>query len=168
MAITLTITQEVKELIYDIQNKTHLTGMAREADGSMNYEAASNMKASDDPENSYQIRRSLANAFSSLKSQLGEYLSDSATTSDNLIDTEIDNNGTLTLVFNMPSNYNNASVDSLGNNIHTYLVDMALGEWFSITNKQDAEIYITHSAISLENVKRALFKRSRPIRPTYP
>ena len=164
---TLTVTQQVKELVYDIQNKAYLTGQAREAEGKKNYEAASNMQASDDTENSYQIRRSLANAFSTLKSLLGEYLSEDKTTSDNIIAQEIDNDGVLTLAFELPSNYNNASADSLGNSIHAYLVDMALGDWFVITNKEDAETYIAHSAVSLENVRRALYKRSRPERPKY-
>lgn len=163
----LTVTQKVKELIFDVQNKAYLTGQAREAEGKKTYEAASNMQASDDVENSYQIRRSLANAFSALKSLLGEYLSEDSTTSDNLINQEIDNDGVLKLVFELPSNYNNASADSVGNGIHAYLVDMALGDWFAITNKEDAETYIAHSQVSLENVKRALFKRSRPERPTY-
>ena len=91
---TLTVTQQVKELVYDIQNKAYLTGQAREAAGK-SYQVASNMQASDDDENSYQIRRSLANAFSSLKSLLGEYLNEDNTTSDNLMDEEIDNNGKL-------------------------------------------------------------------------
>lgn len=162
---TLTVTQQVKELIYDIQNKAYLTGQAREAEGTKNYEAASNMQASDDNENSYQIRRSISNAFSSLKSLLGEYLSEDKSTSDNLVAKEIDSDGVLTLTFNMPSNYNNASADSLGNGIHSYLVDMALGDWFSITNKEDSKDYIAHSEVSLETVKRALYKRSRPTRP---
>lgn len=164
---TLTVTQQVKELVYDIQNKAYLTGQAREAEGKKNYEAASNMQASDDEENSYQIRRSLANAFSSLKSLLGEYLSEDKSTSNNLIAKEIDDNGVLELAFELPSNYNNSSVDALGNGIHAYLVDMALGDWFAITNPEDAASYVQHSAISLENVKRALYKRSRPERPTY-
>ena len=104
---TLTVTQQVKELVYDIQNKAYLTGQAREAAGK-SYQVASNMQASDDDENSYQIRRSLANAFSSLKSLLGEYLNEDNTTSDNLMDEEIDNNGKLSLEFLLPSNYNNA------------------------------------------------------------
>lgn len=164
---TLTITEKVKELIFDVQNKAYLTGQAREAEGTKGYQAASNMQASDDLENSYQIRRSIANAFSSLKSLLGEYLNENATTSDNLIKTEIDNDGELTLVFQLPSNYNAASADSLGNGIHAYLVDMALGDWFSITNKDDASTYIEHASLSLETVKRALYKRSRPARPQY-
>lgn len=164
---TLTISQQVKELVYDIQNKAYLTGQAREAEGTKGYEAASNMQASDDTENSYQIRRSLANAFASLKSLLGEYLSEDKSTSNNLINSEIDNDGILQLAFELPSNYNNSSADALGNGIHAYLVDMALGDWFAITNKEDAQTYIAHSSISLENVKRALYKRSRPERPTY-
>lgn len=164
---TITVTQKVKELVYDIQNKAYLTGQAREAEGKKSYESASNMQASDDIESSYQIRRSLANAFSALKSLLGEYLVEDKTTSDNLINQEIDNDGELLLAFELPSNYNNASADSLGNGIHAYLVDMALGDWFAITNKEDAETYISHSVVSLENVKRALYKRSRPTRPTY-
>ena len=147
----LTVTVEVRELIYDVQNKAYLTGQAR----------------SDDDENSYQIRRSLANAFSSLKSLLGEYLYEDRSTSNNRMISEIDNNGQLTLVFKLPSNYNNASADSLGNGIHSYLVDMTLADWFAITNKEDAEVYAGHSTVSLENVKRALYKRSRPARPTY-
>ncbi|UWG05590.1 MAG: hypothetical protein [Bacteriophage sp.] len=164
---TLTVTQQVKELVFDIQNKAYLTGQAREAEGKKTYEAASNMQASDDIENSYQIRRSLANAFSALKSLLGEYLSEDKSTSNNLIQKEIDDDGVLELAFKLPSNYNNSSADALGNGIHSYLVDMALGDWFSITNKEDAQDYISHASVSLENVKRALYKRARPTRPSY-
>ena len=164
---TITVTQQVKELVYDIQNKAYLTGQAREAEGAKTYEAASNIQASDDNENSYQIRRSLSNAFSSLKSLLGEYLKEDKTTSNNLIEKEIDSDGELTLTFELPSNFNNSSADALGNGIHSYLVDMSLGDWFSITNKEDAQMYIDHSTVSLETVKRALYKRSRPTRPTF-
>ena len=54
----------------------------------------------------------------------------------------------------------------MGKSIHAYLVDMALSDWFAITNKEDVDMYIAHAAVSLENVKRALFKRARPQRPT--
>ncbi len=163
----LTVTLEVGELMHDIMNKAYLTGQAREAEGAKNYEAASNMQASKDDDNSYQLRRSLANAFSALKSLLGEYLDEDKSLSKNLIQKEIDNDGQISLQFKLPSNYNNASADSLGNGIHAYLVDMALSEWFMITNKQDAQDYMNHATLSLETVKRALYKRSRPVRPTY-
>lgn len=165
---TLTVTEQVKEIIFDVQNKSYLVGDARNAQAKgENYEAASKMQASDDDENSYQLRRSLANAFAALKSLLGEYLDENVSTSDNLINSEIDNDGELTLAFLLPSNYNDASADSLGNGIHAYLVDTTLAEWFSITNQADVEVYAAHAAQSLEIVKRALYKRSRPTRPTY-
>lgn len=164
---TLTVVQEVKELMFDIMNKAYLTGQAREAENSKNYEAASNIQASEDDESSYQLRRSLANAFSSLKSLLGEYLDENKSTTNNLINNQIDTDGQLTLSFKLPSNYNNASADSLGNGIHAYLVDKAVAEWFTITNKADVKDYIEHASESLEIVKRALYKRSRPTRPTY-
>lgn len=164
---TLTVTLEVKELMHDIMNKAYLTGQAREADGSKGYEAASNMQASEDEDNSYQLRRSIANSFSALKSLLGEYLNEDKDSSNNRIQKIIDDDGQLELAFLLPSNYNNASADSLGNGIHTYLVDMVLAEWFTITNKADAQDYLNHSTVSLETVKRALYKRSRPTRPTY-
>lgn len=165
---TLTVKSEVKEIMFDVTNKAFLTGRSREAEKQKDYEAASNMQASEDEEDSYQLRRSLATAFSGLKSLLGEYLDESKSTTNNIINTEIDNDGTLVLGFKMPSNYNYASADSLGQGIHAYLVDMVLGDWFTITNKADAKDYIDHAAVSLETVKRALYKRSRPTRPTYP
>lgn len=160
----ITVTLQVRELVYDIQNKAFLTGQAREAEGVKGYEAASYMQASDDPESSYQIRRSLTNAFSALKSLMGEYLSERKTTSSNILNSEIDDDKVLTLSFEMPGNYNEASADSLANSVHAYLVDSALGEWFEITNREDAQMYISHAAMSLENVKRALYKRVRPKR----
>lgn len=163
----LTVTLEVKEMMFDVMNKTFLTGHAREAEGTKNYEAASNMQASEDDENSYQLRRAMANAFSALKSLLGEYLDETKTTTNNLIQSEIDGDGQLVLAFKLPSNYNSASADSLGNGIHAYIVDMVVAEWFTITNKDDAQDYIAHSAVSLETVKRALYKRERPERPVY-
>lgn len=164
---TLTVTQYVKELVYDIRNKAYLTGQAREAEGETNYEAASDMQATDEDGNLYQIRRTLANTFSCLKDLLGEYLDAETTTSDNRITEEIDNDGVLTLAFILPGNYNNVSAESLGNGIHAYLVDMTLAEWFAITSKEDSQIYIRHSTTSLEIVRRALYRRSRPKRPTY-
>lgn len=164
---TLTVSIQVKELMFDIMNKTYLTGQAREASGALNYEAASKLQASEDDDNSYQLRRSIANAYTALKSLLGEYLDENKTTTDNIIPEQIDEDGVLSMSFKLPSNYNNASADSLGNGIHAYIVDMAVADWFTINNKADASDYIQHAQLSLETVKRALYKRSRPNRPSY-
>lgn len=164
---SMTVVLEVKELMFDIMNKTYLTGDAREASGAMTYEAASKMQASEDEENSYQLRRSIASAFARLKSLLGEYLDELKTTTNNLITSEIETDGQLQLTFKLPSNYNTASADSLGSGIHDYIVDMAVADWYMIFDKADAAGYVEHAKISLETAKRALYKRSRPERPQY-
>lgn len=166
MATHINVILEVKEIVFDIQNKAFLIGQAREAEGT-NYEAASNMQVCDDEENSYQIRRSLTTAFAQLKSMLGEYINNTSTLSNNKLDCSIDINGTLALDLNVPNNFNTASIDVLGSVIHDYLVDKSLADWFAINSKSDADIYLSRSIVDLDIIKRALNKRNRPERPKY-
>lgn len=163
----ITITQEVKELLYDIENKTHLTAQAREMKGTKNYQVASYIQASDEDSTINQIRRSLTDAFSTLKTTLSEYLNEEKTTADNKIYTEIDNNSKLTISLNMPNNYDCSLLDSLSNNIHAYLVSKTIADWFTITNREDADIYNKDVQIRVININMALSKRKRPERPTY-
>ena len=58
---TITITEYMSELLYDIQNKTYLTGRSRQTGA--NHEEVANMQANDDDENANQIIRSIGNAF---------------------------------------------------------------------------------------------------------
>ncbi len=161
----ITIRLEVKELVFDIQNKTYLTGRSREADNTKGYEAASHIQVSDDDENSYQIRRSISNAFCNLKTELAEYLDDSATTTDNLVKSEIDNDTALILKLLMPSNYNQAAEDNLGAALHQYIVSRSIADWFTITDKADTAEYTAMTEAALEAARRALYKRRRPSRP---
>lgn len=161
------VTLQVKEIIFDIMNKTHLTGHAREAEGKKNYEAASYMQASEDDEASYQIRRSVSNAFAEIKVLLGEYLNENKTTTDNMVNAQVDADGELKLAFLMPSNFHNAAVDSLGNGCHQYIVNKSISDWFVITNPEEAQNYDNLATAALETAKRALYKRARPTRPTY-
>ena len=163
----LTITEEVRELVYDIQNKAFLTGRTHEATKETGYESASNMQASNDAEDSYEIKRSIADAFATLKGLLGEWLVEEKSTTNNRIDRAIDDGGQLTLVLNLPSNYNSAAGESVGNNVHAYLVASALARWFAITNKGEAEGYAARATSHLEMAKRALYQRRRPERPVY-
>ncbi len=164
----VTVHQDVKNILYDVRNKAYITGNSRKASGAANYEAGSKMQASEDTEEDDQLKRSLTTYFTGLKSKLGEYLDETTTTTDNLITQIIEDEGVLTLAFRLPTNYNNASADALGAGIHAYLVDMVLSDWFTITNPADVKSYIDHAAVLLEDVKAALYKRSRPTRPPRP
>ena len=161
----LMVTLEVRELLYDIQNKSYLTASSKEMDSSKGYASTSQMQASDDEETTYQLSRSLMNAIGMLKGMLSEYLADGENCTDNLLNTDIEGKGQLTLSLLMPNNYNSTTASSVGNSIHSYLVNMALGEWFAITNKEDASIYSTQATVALASIKQALNQRIRPSRP---
>ena len=155
----IAITLYMSELIYDAQNKTYLTGRSRQT--GTNHEEVANMQANDDDENANQIMRSIGNAFANLKTKLSEYINESGTSTN---DKQISSTGNLTLSLNMPPNYNNASNDTISTALHQYLVNSAIGDWFTITNKNDASDYITLAAANLEQLREAVNKRMRPTR----
>ena len=156
---TIAITLYMSELIYDVQNKTYLTGRSRQT--GTNHEEVANMQANDDDENANQIMRSIGNAFANLKTKLSEYINENGTSTN---DKQISSTGNLTLSLSMPPNYNNASNDTISTALHQYLVNCAIGDWFTITNKNDASDYITLAAANLEQLREALNKRMRPTR----
>ena len=79
---TININLDIKEIVYDIQNKTFLTGKSRRGSYA-NHEQVANMQANDDEENANQVLRSISMAFSNLKTKLGEYLDLARTTATN-------------------------------------------------------------------------------------
>ena len=155
----IAITLYMSELIYDVQNNTYLTGRSRQT--GTNHEEVANMQANDDDENANQIMRSIGNAFANLKTKLSEYINENGTSTN---DKQISSTGNLTMSLNMPPNYNNASNDTISTALHQYLVNCAIGDWFTITNKNDASDYITLAAANLEQLREAANKRMRPTR----
>ncbi len=163
---TITVTLETKEIKFDVMNKSHLTGQARNAEGK-DYRSTAYMQASEDEEHAYQILRSISNAFAHLKVEQGEYLHEDGSTTNNRIKDAVEEGKPLTLSFLLPSNFNNSACDSLGGMLHEYIVDRTLSEWFVITDKADSEDYANLAAAALDRAKQALYKRERPERPKY-
>lgn len=163
---TIVVTLESKEIKFDVMNKSHLTGQAKNAGGA-DYRSTAYMQASEDDEHAYQILRSISNAFSHLKVELGEYLHDDGSTSNNRINADVEAGKQLKLEFLLPSNFNNSACDSLGGMLHEYIVDRTLSEWFVITNPNDAQNYQNLATDALDRAKQALYKRERPVRPKY-
>ena len=163
---TITVELESKEIKFDVMNKSHLTGQARNA-GGKDYRATAYMQASEDDEHAYQILRGISNAFSHLKVELGEYLHEDGSTTNNRINKAVEDGDKLILKFLLPSNFNNSACDSLGGMLHEYIVDRTLSEWFVITSPEDAQNYANLATDALDRAKQALYKRGRPTRPTY-
>jgi hypothetical protein len=161
---TITITLYKSELVYDVQNKTYLTGRSRQTGD--NHEQVANMQANDDDENANQILRSLGNAYATLKTKLSEYLIESGTSAVSADDVQMDATSNITVELKVPSNYNKATRDTIAAALHQYLVNTAIGDWFTITNKTDAEDYINLAAANLQQIREAVNKRVRPVRST--
>lgn len=155
----ISITLYMSELIYDVQNKTYLTGRSRS--NGTNHEEVANMQANDDDENANQIVRSIGNAFANLKTKLSEFIVETGTTANNKLLTTTSN---LTLALVMPSNFNQATNDTISSALHQYLVNSAIGDWFTITDKNDAGDYVTLAAANLDQIREAVNKRNRPTR----
>ncbi len=156
---TVFLDLDINEIVYDIQNKTYLTGKSRR-DG-QNHEKVANMQANDDEENANQVLRSVSMAFSNLKTKLGEYLDLTKTSANNeLVSLE----EPLRIGLIMPSNYNLSTIDTIAAASHQYIVSMAVSDWFTITNKADSPEYKALADVSLQIISEAVNKRKRPVR----
>lgn len=147
------------ELLYDIMNETYLRGRTIQDD--TNYKQVASMFASLDEENQDKILRSIKKAFSEVKTELSEYLSESGLTTDNkLISAEKD----LVLVLTMPSNFNEAATAGIAEAVHDYIRNAAVSDWYLVTNKADVKDYLDLAIRSLERIRKSVSKRSRPMR----
>lgn len=160
MKKTLALNLKMSELIFDIQNKTYLTGRSM-SDGT-NHSHVANMQANDDDENEAQILRSITSAYAILRNRLAEYIISADNASSNDIMTSNDN---LNLSLQMPSNFNNGVAKAIGEAAHQFVVATAIAEWFAITAKGETSDYTAVAKESLKILEEALCKRTRPIRP---
>ena len=159
MKKTITITLHMREIIYDVQNKTYLRGRSKQ-DATPDIKA--NMQANDDDENLNQVLRSIGNAYGTLKSTLSEYIDESGTTASNVLQPNSD----IIVVLTMPSNYNAAGNDVVATGLHKFIVNSAIFDWFVLTSPSDAEVYAPLATAAMADVVNAINRRLRPERPT--
>lgn len=154
---------EMAWLIFDILNETYLRGRTIQND--QNYKEVASMFASEDEENFEKVLRSIKKAFGEVKTELSEYLSEDGLETSN---EAISENEDLTLNLTMPSNFNPAATVGLGEAVHDYIKNVAVADWYLVTNKGDAQDYVALAQKSLENIRKSMSRRSRPTRPAKP
>lgn len=159
MKKTISLEMNMSELIYDIQNKTYLTGRSL-SDGE-NHSHVAYMQANDDEENEAQILRSVTMAVSRLRSRLSEYIEANDALSNN---ESLKSGDTVIMSLHMPSNFNSSVTKSLGEAAHQFIVATAISDWFAITAKGETSDYNAVAEASLQVLEEALCKRSRPKR----
>ncbi len=153
------ITIDLDEVIYDIQNKTYLTGKSR-ADGA-NYQQVAQMMANEDEENANQVRRSIHTALGEIHNALADYCRLGTDSVSNLYD---EKTNSVTLICEMPSNFNQAALNGVALCIHQYVVARAVADWFTITHKADSGDYQAQATACLKTLAESLSKRNRPTR----
>ena len=152
---------KISWLLYDIMNETFLRG--RTIQNKQNHKEIASMFASEDQENREKILRSIKRAFSEEKTELGEYLDEDGTKTDN---SHYDGKTDLELNLKMPSNFNEAATAGVGEAVHAYLVNSAIADWYLVTNKADAQEYAAQASDNMELIRQTVSKRSRPVLPT--
>ena len=159
MKKSLSLQLDIAELIYDIQNKTYLTG--RSLGNSDNHAHVANMQANDDDENEAQILRSITSAVALLRTKLSEYMESNDGTSDNSI---LEATANIRLNLEMPSNFNSSVTKAIGEAVHQFIVAAAIADWFAITAKGETADYKSVADTSIAVIEEALCKRLRPLR----
>lgn len=157
---SVTATIKIDWLLYDIMNETYLRG--RTIQNKDNHKEVASMFASEDEENREKILRSIKRSFAEVQTELGEYLNENGTVTDN---NHYDGSTDLVLNLTMPSNFNEAATTGVGEAVHAYLANTAIADWYIVTNKGDAEQYYALAAKSMELIRQTVSKRSRPTRP---
>ena len=163
---TVTVTLQTKELKYAIMNKTHLTARSLRAAGKLGYESESHMQASEEPDNMYELDRAIGDTIAVLKVELGEYWSEYTTTTNNLVNSSVEDGQAVTFSFLLTSNYNRAAADALSSGIHECVVNRSIYMWYRMTCPEIAEACKVDAELALARAKRALYSRVRPERPT--
>lgn len=156
----VTVKLKMSELIYDVHDKTYLTGRSRR--NGDNYEQVANMQSNDDEENLNQLIRSISNSYSFLLTELSEFRQDIAVTEEN--NELLDADAGLTIMLDMPSNYNESTPMTVSQNCHQYIVNRTVADWFLITNKADSADYISLAGENINNIRNAVNRRVRPQR----
>ncbi|MBD5380332.1 hypothetical protein [Clavibacter sp.] len=141
-------------------NETFLRG--RTIQNKENHKEVASMFASEDEENREKILRSIKRSFAEVQTELAEYLNENGTTTDN---SHFDGSHDLVLNLTMPSNFNEAATTGVGEQVHAYLMNSTIADWYIVTNKGDAEQYYALANKSMELIRQSVSKRTRPTKP---
>lgn len=149
----INITLNRADLIYDISNVAYIVGDLIEDPiykGSVKDVAVNG--------NVDRITRIMDKSYNELSVKLSGYnkilLSEvNGVTEEISSDNAFKETPSYVLSFNMPVDFNKSVVNAITTSCHEYMVCMSLFEWFSITKKDEAELYRIKAIEELNKVK---------------
>lgn len=155
----ITITLDLDEIVYDIQNSTYLI-----ARGKQDVRERADTQATDDDESLNHIRRRVGNAVARVKKLVSEWGVSGPVVADNTLPP---GKGCVTLILPMPTNYNDGATQDLTSAMHQYVSDMATASWLNDVSPADSTRYYKLSDEHVVQIKDAILRRKRPSRRPY-
>ena len=155
----ITVRLKSSELLYDIGNIAFITGDIMLQD--VKLQSAVQDVVNDG--NLNKVTRSLSRIFNELVSSLTAYtkkeLIENVVVSDDLTAPE---NYEMVLV--VPDTFSSPNANAVVTAAHDYMVNMALSDWFSITKKDEAQMYFDKAMNELSKINSYMIKRTRRMR----
>ena len=156
---TLTISITKNTVLTDVKDNAWFTGRSRK--NGTNDEAIAAMQAGEDE--SDVLFRFLEAANADVRVPMSHALARSE--SDTLTgETDTLIADTLTYALTLNDNWDSSQQPALQQNIHAYLQNKVLGDWFTIANPSEAANYLAKAEDCLNNIRKALSSRTRPVR----
>lgn len=155
------VTIHLTEVIYDIQNKTYISGEVAGASGDSAEQVAMQQADSEDwSEN--QIMRSIGNSFSRIQSSISEYWGMSSADETN---TQMQSGARNPIIkLYMPMNYNATTLRDVSQAIHQTLVYQAIGDWYMLVRPSGADVWHRMADDQIGRLRLLLSRRLRPSR----
>lgn len=161
--VKVQITLYLSEIVYHIQNKTHLAGESAEGDG--NFKQVADLQANMDDRNLNQVLRFVTSAANALRTKMAEFIETGPEFSANDIQQDYDETTTLTYTLLMPTNYDASTKDDIATAAHDYVVNYAVAQWLAIKRPELSATYTQYATTNLLELRSALYKRKAPVRP---
>ena len=155
------ITIHLSEVIYDIQNKTYISGEVAGGNGE-SAEKVSMQQVDSEEWSNNQIIRSIGNAFSRIQSSISEYWGMSSADETN---TQMQSGARgLVIKLFMPMNYNATTLRDVTQAIHQTLVYQAIYDWYMLVRPSGADVWKEMADEQIGRVRLLLSRRLRPSR----
>lgn len=155
------ITIHLSEVIYDIQNKTYISGEVAGGNGE-SAEKVSMQQVDSEEWSNNQIIRSIGNAFSRIQSSISEYWGMSSADETN---TQMQYGASgLVIKLLMPMNYNATTLRDVTQAIHQTLVYQAIYDWYMLVSPSGADVWKEMADSQIGRIRLLLSRRLRPSR----
>lgn len=88
-----------------------------------------------------------------------------------VLDSEVESASTLgtdyTLTLDVSASFDTALQDSIKSSLFSFFVMNITSKWYTFTNKSETTNYAAEAASYLEDIKRKVFFKKKPTRPTF-